>query len=316
MPDLNANDLDAASRIIAGTARSMGVDVDGARADGPRQALPRGLREGRPRPPVRPRRGRDAGPRDRLGQVRRDRRAPHEAGPQRPPRRGAAARHAGASERPGQGRHASPSSPRATQARAAQEAGAEFVGAQDLADRVEEGWTDFDVAISTPALMGPVVSKLGRVLGPQGKMPNPKVGTVTDDIAKAVGEAKSGKVEYRTDRNANIHLTIGKASFGDRRAARELRRGDRRDQPREAGRLEGPLHPLDHADHGDGPRRPRRPGEIREARSWADRRGRAEERRRAAPGREPPRRSRPRRRSYTAARRQLRLPKTTGRVSS
>ena len=62
--------------------------------------------------------------------------------------------------------------------------------------------------------MGPVVSKLGRVLGPQGKMPNPKVGTVTDDIAKAVGEAKSGKVEYRTDRNANIHMTIGKASFG------------------------------------------------------------------------------------------------------
>ncbi len=100
------------------------------------------------------------------------------------------------------------------QARAAQEAGAEFVGGQDLADRVEEGWTDFDVAISTPALMGPVVSKLGRVLGPQGKMPNPKVGTVTDDIGKAVGEAKSGKVEYRTDRNANIHLTIGKASFG------------------------------------------------------------------------------------------------------
>jgi large subunit ribosomal protein L1 len=101
------------------------------------------------------------------------------------------------------------------QARAAQEAGAEFVGSQDLAERVEEGWTDFDVAISTPALMGPVVSKLGRVLGPQGKMPNPKVGTVTDDIGKAVGEAKSGKVEYRTDRNANVHLTIGKASFGE-----------------------------------------------------------------------------------------------------
>ncbi len=101
-------------------------------------------------------------------------------------------------------------------ARAAQEAGAEYVGAQDLADRIDEGWTDFDVAISTPALMGPVVSKLGRVLGPQGKMPNPKVGTVTDDIAKAVGEAKSGKIEYRTDRNANVHLTIGKASFGDR----------------------------------------------------------------------------------------------------
>jgi large subunit ribosomal protein L1 len=101
-------------------------------------------------------------------------------------------------------------------AKAAQEAGADHVGAQDLADRVNEGWTDFDVAISTPDLMGPVVSKLGRILGPQGKMPNPKVGTVTNDIAKAVGEAKAGKVEYRTDRQAIIHLTIGKASFDER----------------------------------------------------------------------------------------------------
>jgi len=101
-------------------------------------------------------------------------------------------------------------------ARAAEEAGADHVGAQDLADRVNEGFTDFDVAIATPDLMGPVVSKLGRILGPQGKMPNPKVGTVTTDIAKAVSEAKAGKVEYRTDRQAIIHLTIGKASFDDR----------------------------------------------------------------------------------------------------
>jgi large subunit ribosomal protein L1 len=101
-------------------------------------------------------------------------------------------------------------------ARAATEAGADHVGAADLAERVEGGWTDFDVAISTPDLMGPVVSKLGRVLGPQGKMPNPKVGTVTPDVAKAVGEAKAGKIEYRTDRNANVHLTIGKASFDER----------------------------------------------------------------------------------------------------
>jgi large subunit ribosomal protein L1 len=101
-------------------------------------------------------------------------------------------------------------------ARKAQEAGADFVGAQDLASRVEEGWTDFDVAISTPALMGPVVSKLGRVLGPQGKMPNPKVGTVTDDVAKAVSESKSGKVEYRTDRQGNVHLSLGKVSFDER----------------------------------------------------------------------------------------------------
>jgi large subunit ribosomal protein L1 len=100
-------------------------------------------------------------------------------------------------------------------ARAAQEAGADHVGADDLAERVEGGWTDFDVAIATPDMM-PVVGKLGRILGPQGKMPNPKVGTVTDDVAKAVGESKAGKVEYRTDRHAIVHLTIGKASFDER----------------------------------------------------------------------------------------------------
>ncbi|MGZ5375759.1 MAG: 50S ribosomal protein L1 [Solirubrobacterales bacterium] len=100
-------------------------------------------------------------------------------------------------------------------ARAAEEAGADFVGAADLAEKVEGGWTDFDVAIATPALM-PQVGKLGRVLGPQGKMPNPKVGTVTDDVAKAVGEAKAGKVEYRTDKQAIVHLTIGRTSFEER----------------------------------------------------------------------------------------------------
>ncbi len=98
------------------------------------------------------------------------------------------------------------------QARQATEAGAQHVGGSDLAEKVEEGWTDFDVAIATPAMM-PAVGKLGRVLGPQGLMPNPKVGTVTDDIAKAVDEAKAGKIEYRTDRNAIVHLAIGKISF-------------------------------------------------------------------------------------------------------
>jgi large subunit ribosomal protein L1 len=98
------------------------------------------------------------------------------------------------------------------QARDAEAAGADFVGADDLAKKVEEGWTDFDVAIATPQMMG-TVGKLGRVLGPQGKMPNPKVGTVTDDVEKAVEASKSGKVEYRTDRQAIVHLSIGKASF-------------------------------------------------------------------------------------------------------
>jgi len=100
-------------------------------------------------------------------------------------------------------------------AREAEEAGADVVGAEDLAERIEGGFTDFDVAIATPDLM-PVVGRLGRILGPQGKMPNPKVGTVTMDVAKAVEESKAGKVEYRTDRTAIVHLTIGKTSFDER----------------------------------------------------------------------------------------------------
>ncbi|MFL5897857.1 MAG: 50S ribosomal protein L1 [Solirubrobacterales bacterium] len=99
------------------------------------------------------------------------------------------------------------------QARDAEAAGADFVGGQELVDKVQEGWTDFDVAISTPEMMR-TVGQLGRVLGPQGKMPNPKVGTVTDEVARAVGDSKSGKVEYRTDRQAIVHMAIGKASFG------------------------------------------------------------------------------------------------------
>jgi large subunit ribosomal protein L1 len=100
-------------------------------------------------------------------------------------------------------------------AREAEEAGADVVGAADLAKRVEEGFTDFDVAIATPDLMG-VVGRLGRVLGPRGLMPNPKTGTVTFDVGKAVRDAKAGKLEYRTDRGANVHVPIGKKSFDER----------------------------------------------------------------------------------------------------
>jgi large subunit ribosomal protein L1 len=100
-------------------------------------------------------------------------------------------------------------------AREAEEAGADYVGAEDLAERIQnENFTDFDVAIATPDMM-PVVGRLGRILGPQGKMPNPKVGTVTMDVRKAVEESKAGKVEYRTDRTAIVHMMIGKTSFPD-----------------------------------------------------------------------------------------------------
>ena len=100
-------------------------------------------------------------------------------------------------------------------AKEAEEAGADVVGAADLAKRVEEGFTDFDVAIATPDLMGQV-GRLGRILGPRGLMPNPKTGTVTFDVGKAVRESKAGKLEYRTDRGANVHVAIGKKSFDAR----------------------------------------------------------------------------------------------------
>lgn len=95
----------------------------------------------------------------------------------------------------------------------AKEAGADFIGAEELMEKVSKGWLDFDAVVATPDIMG-AVGKLGKVLGPRGLMPNPKLGTVTFDVKRAVSELKAGKVEFRVDKAGNIHVPVGKASFG------------------------------------------------------------------------------------------------------
>lgn len=103
----------------------------------------------------------------------------------------------------------------------AQEAGADTVGAEDLIEKIQKGWMDFDKAIATPDVMG-MVSKLGKILGPRGLMPNPKVGTVTFDIAKTVKEMKAGRVEFRVDKAGNLHVPVGKISFGKEKLSENL----------------------------------------------------------------------------------------------
>ena len=106
----------------------------------------------------------------------------------------------------------------AEKAEAAREAGADFVGGDDMIEKVSGGWLDFDAAVATPDMMGKV-GRLGKVLGPRGLMPNPKTGTVTMDVAKAVNDIKGGKIEFRVDRHANLHFIIGKASFDEKQLA-------------------------------------------------------------------------------------------------
>ncbi len=103
-------------------------------------------------------------------------------------------------------------------AEAAREAGADFVGGDDMIEKVQGGWLDFDAAVATPDMMGKL-ARLGKVLGPRGLMPNPKTGTVTMDVAKAVNDIKGGKIEFRVDRHANLHFIVGKASFSETQLA-------------------------------------------------------------------------------------------------
>lgn len=106
--------------------------------------------------------------------------------------------------------------------REAKEAGADYVGGEDLAKQIQEGWLDFDKAVATPDMMG-VVGKLGKILGPRGMMPNPKVGTVTFDVAKAVSELKGGKVEFRVEKAGIVHVPVGRVSFGTEKLTENIK---------------------------------------------------------------------------------------------
>ena len=140
----------------------------------------------------------------------------------------------------------------------AEAAGADVVGSDDLIARIQGGWLDFDAAIATPDQMAKV-GRIARILGPRGLMPNPKTGTVTPDVAKAVSDIKGGKITFRVDKQANLHLVIGKASFTTEQLVENYARRARRDPARQAVRGQGPLPEEGHRHHHDGPGHPGRP---------------------------------------------------------
>ena len=142
-------------------------------------------------------------------------------------------------------------------AKDAEAAGAEFVGAEEMVQKIQsENWMDFDVLITTPDMMG-LVGRLGRILGPRGLMPNPKAGTVTREIGKAIADAKAGKIEYRLDKTNIIHCVIGKVSFGAREARGKLRCPHRCHRQGKACRQQGPVYPFLRGRYHHGPRRAR-----------------------------------------------------------
>ena len=212
MPDLNARDVDEAMKVIAGTARSMGVETDAMSAHGKRY---RAAREAIDREEA-------YTPLAAVRLLKELEGAKFDETVEAHFRLGLNVRHADQQLRGtimlphGIGKDVRVAVfAEGEKAREAEDAGADVVGSADLATKIEEGFLDFDVAIATPDQMS-VVGKLGRVLGPRGLMPNPKTGTVTMDVAKAVSDAKAGKLEYRTDRGGNVHLPIGKRSFDER----------------------------------------------------------------------------------------------------
>ena len=140
----------------------------------------------------------------------------------------------------------------------AEAAGADVVGSDDLIARIQGGWLEFDAAVATPDQMAKI-GRIARILGPRGLMPNPKTGTVTADVTKAVSEIKGGKINFRVDKAANLHLVIGKASFTAGEAGGELRRRARRGAAGQAGDLQGPVPEEGLLHHHDGPRHPGRP---------------------------------------------------------